>query len=437
MSSGGMGVGPVTLGLTTTNSVSRLMPLSLAPEEPVTPEVVRDAVAEALPLNEDQLYVSNKVVELTGTERQLYIVGSLREPMDAQIRTLQRSGIKARVIESKAVALARAAGVDRALILNVELSSYDAVVVSHYVPTVSHNTVFHPDGLSADDIVEKLALAVQLAKDYHDIRHPTDPLTSDAPLFVTGRLSSSQELVEQLVARTGHPARPLAAAMRFPPDFPASQYAVNIGLALRGQIQAGESKVGKGGLELAEMNLLPQAYRPWRPAARHVYLALALIVAVGLLYPAYQATSEKMDVTARYTARYTSLNSQLDVRKVQIKSREPYQSAIDDYHRLTAMSGDVFAADIQTILDTAGKMRVRVVNIIHGSRYELRYATVADKDVPPLVLVNVEAPDYQTFRDFADALLKTGRFSRAVLPVEGYPFTSSGEIKLQVAGIKQ
>ena len=47
------------------------------------------------------------------------------------------------------------------------------------------------------------------------------------------------------------------------------------------------------------------------------------------------------------------------------------------------------------------------------------------------ISVEAEAPSYTAFREYITALEESGRFSSPVPPPEGYPYTTSGIIKLE------
>ncbi|GAI24809.1 unnamed protein product, partial [marine sediment metagenome] len=125
--------------------------------------------------------------------------------------------------------------------------------------------------------------------------------------------------------------------LKCPENLPISQYAVNIGLALRETVLS--ENLGEGSYSPLDINLLPQAYRPWKPSAKQIYLFGALIAIIALLLPLYQITSDTMGKTATLETKYTLLNNELERRKVEIANREPLQKAIAEYHTIIDMGG--------------------------------------------------------------------------------------------------
>ena len=228
-------------------------------------------------------------------------------------------------------------------------------------------------------------------------------------------INTLRALVESLQARLGYPVEPLAPPLELPEQLPVSQYAGNIGLALRGI--ATPVTVGEGGYLPLDMNLLPRVYHPWRPTARQIYAAVLMTAAVALIFPLFQVTSEAMDVTSNLQVKFNVLNTRLELMKAEIKKREPLQKAIDDYYRLVD-AGVSFTGDVELIRNEAERLGVRVASIAH----------VGDS-----IDISCEADegDYTTFRAYKTALEESGRFSTPVVPPEGYPYTWRGTIKVE------
>jgi len=245
------------------------------------------------------------------------------------------------------------------------------------------------------------------------LRHLDAHLDPDTPLFITGQMSEDATLGEKLQARLGYPIEPLVPPLECPENLPISQYAVNIGLALRETVPS--ENLGEGSYSPLDINLLPQAYRPWKPSAKQIYLFGALIATIALLLPLYQITTDTIGKTATLETKYATLNNELERRKVEIANREPLQKAIAEYHTIVDMGGG-FTEDLGVIQDEADKLGVQVPSIAHAGK---------------TITITCQADSYLTFRKYLTALEESGRFSTPIPPPEGYPYTKEGIINVE------
>jgi len=226
-------------------------------------------------------------------------------------------------------------------------------------------------------------------------------------------MSTDLTLVEKLQAKSKYPVESLAPPLKYPPYLPVSQYATNIGLALRSVAPSEEQEpVNKFSLDV---NLLPDIYRPWRPSARQVYSSLLLLAAVALIFPIFQVAAEAMDSTAKLQAQYNMLNTKLELQKAEIKKREPMKKAINEFRTIVKREGS-FTEDLTVIRNEAENLGVQVSSIVHEGE---------------TVIVTCQADDYVTFRAYRAALEESGRFASIDPPSEQFPFIKGGTLTLE------
>ncbi len=399
-------------------SVSRIVAVSTPPGGGVTTqEAILEAAGDIMPLPADELYLSGQTIATGEGAQQALVVGVPRDVIDAEMRTLRMAGINPRTLDLKAIALARAVNKEQALILNIEPSSFDIIIVVNGIPEVMRTMAWQTDGFTGEDRVEHLAMNLELTVGFYNSRHPDTPLDPATPFFITGQMSRDLDLMEKLPARVGYPLESLAPPLECPKHMPVSQYAVNIGLALKGT--APSKSLEQDGYLPPDINLLPETYKPWRPSARQVYLAGAVIAAIALLFPLYQMTSGTMDKTADLQAEYTSLNNRLQLIQLEIRNREPLKQAISEYNTIVDMGGG-FTEDLRVINGEAELLDVQVESIAHqGTSITLTCQT--------------EPESHIVFRDYVTALEESGRFSTVTPPSERFSYITGGPIKLEPA----
>jgi len=397
-------------------SVSRIVAVPTPPGEVPTRGAVLEAAEEIMPLSVDGLYLSWRIITSGEGVQQALVVGVPRDIIDAEIRTLKAAGINPRTLDLKALALARAVNKEQALILNIEPSSFDIIVVADSLPEVMRTIAWQPNGLTEEEMVEHLAMNLELTVDFYNSHHPDTPLDPATPFLITGQMSRNLDLVKKLSARMGYPVASLTPPLECPKHMPVSQYAVNIGLALKGRTPSSKSPEQDSHLP-PDINLLPESYKPWRPSARQVYFTSAIIAAILLLFPLYQLTSGAMGKTADLQAEHTNLNNRLQLIQLEIRSREPLKQAISEYSTIVDMGGG-FTDDLMVINGEAERLGVKVESVVHqGNSITLTCQT--------------EPANHIVFEEYVASLEESGRFSSVTPPPAQFGWPTGGIIRLE------
>lgn len=410
MNSSGIKTKKVTASISGLYSVIRIVPMSTLNPNQITEEAIEELAREIMPLAEDKLYMSWQTITPNEGEQRVFLTGVPKEVIDEEIQSLKAAGISPSMLELKAMALTKAVNKKQAIILNIEPTAFDIAIVVNGMSEIMHTIPWKPGKLSVEDKPEHLATHLELTVEFYNLHHPDAHLDPDTPLFVTGQMSEEAVSIDKLQTRLGFPVEPLSPPLECPADFPISQFAVNIGLALS-EAELSESHRYEG-YRPFDVNLLPKAYRPWRPSTKQAYIFLSFIAATTLLLPLYQITSHTMAQTAGMQAQFELLNSELEQRKLEIAERDPLQKAISEYNTITNLGG-AFTEDLDTILGEADKLGVQVKSVIHQ----------IDK-----ITITCESDSYFAFRNYLTALEESGRFLTPIPPPEGYPYTTSGTI---------
>jgi hypothetical protein len=414
LDSSGIKAKNVTVSISGMYTVSRLIPVANLPPEQTLDESVNEIAQDIMPVPTESLYLFWQAMGSTEGERQVFILGVPRDVMDGNIRALKSAGISPRVVEFKTMALARAVNKGQALILNIESTSFDIIMVVKGVPVIMFSQPWRRDNMSSADAVEHLATNLEITIDFYNSHHLDEPFDMTNPYYVTGQVSVEPELMEQLRTRLGFDFEELKPPLEYPALFPASHYAVNIGLSIRREMSLRDGG-GEGGFFPLDLNLLPPAYLPWRPTSKQLFYTGILISAVTLVFPLVEITDEETRKTVALELKNDTLEGQLQLKMMEIQRREPLQKAINEYQTIIAREGS-FSEDIELIINEAERLDVEVGSIAH------RKASIT---------ITCAAEDYVTFREYLTALEMSGRFTTPIPPPEGYPYTTSGTIQLK------
>lgn len=230
------------------------------------------------------------------------------------------------------MALVRAVDRKQALILNIEQSTFDSVLIADGVAQSMHTASWQPNGMSETDMAEQLTVVLELTVGAFNSTRPGSLFDPATPLFITGSMAGNQDLVAAILSRVAYPAGKIKPWLEYPPHFPASQYAVNIGLASR-RLNTVRKLAASEQVPLT-MNLLPQMYRPWKPSSRQIYAFLAVTAIIALLIPTYNLISN-------VNAKTINLKTTYDRGKTQMERRQlswPSASRCKNFSELTNLS---------------------------------------------------------------------------------------------------
>ena len=121
-----------------------------------------------------------------------------------------------------------------------------------------------------------------------------------------------------------------------------------------------------------------------------------------------------MGKTHYLRTQFDTINTEMVQRQAVIKSREPLQQVIDEYHTIVDRGGG-FTDDLRVIYGSAEQLGTEIRSITHAGS---------------AITVICQADNYTAFRDFLITLEETGHFSTPIPPPEGYPYIEGGTIKL-------
>jgi len=415
MRSSGIKASKVIISISGLYTISRFIPTSGLPPAPTLDESVNEIARDIIPVPRDTVYFFWQALNTAEGGSHVFTTGVPRDVIDDKVRALKAAGISTQAIELKTMALARAVGKKEALILNIELTNFDIVILSNGVPEIIHSLAWRPDSMGTEDATEYLAAQLDMIVEHYNAGRVGRPFDMSAPLYITGQLSVKPELMEGLKSRLEFNIEPLASPLGCPVFLPVSQYAANIGLAMRKEMSMRDVSGNSGaGSSTLSVNLLPHAYQPWRPTLKQIYSVIIIIAAVALVFPLWQLTTEEMKKTSALQMKDVALNAQLVKKKAEIERRDPLQKAIDEYHSIIVRDKS-FTDDIKVIVQEAAKLGVEVSSISHGGKN---------------INISCQAADYISFRDYLTALEASGRFATPIPPPEGYPYTTSGPIML-------
>ena len=212
-------------------SVSRIVNIP-EPNGHSSEEAIGEMAAEMIPLPLDEVYVSWQAVGSNGNGQQALFFGTPTNIIDAEIASLKSAHLKPYGLNIKSMALFKLVDTQQALMVNIEADSTDILLVADGLPQVVR-TVRRGLDIDTEEWVKDIAVNIDQTVLFYNTRFQGRHLAIDIPFYLTGQLSKDQSVVITLEDLTGFTPDLLPVPLECPPDFPISQYAVNIGLAVK------------------------------------------------------------------------------------------------------------------------------------------------------------------------------------------------------------
>jgi len=261
------------------HSLTRPITLPQIPKEMLAEAVEREA-ERALPVPLEQLYISWQTIPSPEEKTQVFLVAIPRETADALLKSLHRAGLDASLMNLKPLLLARMVTEATAIIVDVQTTEFDIVIMAEGVPQPIRTIPFPSEAVSWQEKLTTIRNELDRTLTFYNSNNPENPLDSSIPISACGELADESELCQALSDEVGHPVLPLSPPLDCPEGFTPSHYMVNIGLAL--QKLSSEKEAGASAVSL---NVLPVPYQP-KPISLTNILAPsgAAVAAVSLAF---------------------------------------------------------------------------------------------------------------------------------------------------------
>ena len=239
-------------------------------------EAVRREAERALPVPLEQLYISWQTIPGPEDKTQVFLTAIPRKTADDLLKVLHQAGLEPSFMDLKPLLLARVVQEATAVIVDVQTTEFDIVIMSDGIPQPVRTLPFADEAPSWEEKLAMIRNELDRTIKFFNSNNPEKPLVSDIPIFVSGELVDDAESGKFLSDELGHPVQPLLSPLKCPQQLDPSHYLVNVGLALK-------VLEGEAGPSVASVNALPAPYRP-KPLPLAKIVAVPSVVAVsGLL----------------------------------------------------------------------------------------------------------------------------------------------------------
>ena len=296
-------------------------------------EAIQRGARKEIPLPLEDLYLSWQAIGSKDDEQDFFISGVPRNIIDALVQTLTTAGLEPYMTDLKPLALARAANRADAIIVDLEPDCFDIVLVVNGIPAIMRTISSRGEEATLEDNIWQLTDELSKTVKFYNSSHPENPLSPTTPLLLTGKLSAESAAIPLIQAEIEYPVEPLVPPLKFPPDLPVALYASNMGLALKKVPQKTTSEGDTARFHDINLNILSGKYRKAKAQPvpmRNILLPLALIIAIGLLFPVYQAKSQAEAETMSLQTVLSTVSQELDQSRLAINEAKQVEDTINE-----------------------------------------------------------------------------------------------------------
>jgi len=341
----------VMVGVSGLHCLTRPITLPQLPEAMLDEAVQREA-GGVLPVPLEQLYISWQTIPAPEGKTQVFLVAVPRKMADDLVKALQQAELKPSFMSLKPLLLARVVKEETAVIVDVQTTEFDIVIVTDGVPQPVRTIPFAEDALSWQEKLAMIRSELYRTITFYDSNNPEEPLASSVPIFASGELVNEPELCQSLSDELGYPVVPLPSPLECPEELDLSRYSANIGLTVQSGKEAGPAVVS--------INALPAPYLPKPTSLANILTMSGAGIAVGvLIFGVMFVQSSAADIASmRAELKTTDLSVQRtlalrqkltgDIAELEgqiaeaEKSRDRFTVLLDNLERQTAgVNGDL------------------------------------------------------------------------------------------------
>ena len=403
----------VVTSLSGAHVLTRTLTFPVVEGENVDQRVLQEA-QRVLPVPPETMYLSWHSMLTSPEERQILLIAVPRRLVDEQVASLRAAGVQPFVLNLKALALAAVANATESIILNVDPSSVDVSLVVNGSPRLLHTVAQRQDSLTPDQEARQVAALLGRAVKFYNRKHLLEPLPDTAPVFVAGRSAPNPDFLEALEESSGHPIGVFQPPLECPSHLPVTEYAVNIGLALRpGMALSREASR----TQVVAANLAPNAQLGrWRGAGRPLLGLLGVLLGIMIFVLLLaQVLSPAQRETETLQNQLTILEARRILIEQQARRSAELLGKIGEFNQISRDRGIV--SEFLYLVE-----ELRLPGLKFGS---LTYSSEG-------INLRIHAPDLETAETYVQILRETGRFAAVELPQESGGGPGSGGVSLEV-----
>lgn len=348
----------VIVGVSGLHCISRPAVLPQLPKTMMDEAFLREA-RRVFPVPPEQLHISWQITSESEGNMMAFMVAVPRHIADPILGALDQVGLKPYLMDVKPLALARLVKDKTAIIVDVQSTEFDIVIMSDGIPQPIRTISLPQEKTSLADrmliVKDELVRTIQ----FYNSNNPSKPIQNDVIVYVSGALADDTEVYEAMAQETGFVIAPLVSPLKCLKQLDTSHYLVNVGLALK------ELPKESGSL-IPNINTIPVSYLPKQVNMTKLMAIPVGAIAVGLIFllamtiqdgSANISTSQSQLEANNYIiekkqAQNKELNASIDSMKSEISSVESKRDGFITAYDSVGKAGDIINKDLLAVVES-------------------------------------------------------------------------------------
>ena len=403
MSAQGINEKKVVVSISGIHSIYRTVNIPKLPKN-LLDEAARREAERVMPVPLNELYTSWQAISMSDIETTLCIVGLPRNTVDAMLDTLRQAGLQPEAMDIRPLALARVADERDAIIINVRQTGFDIVVMVDGIPELLRSLPFPASAASVPDKISEVKEELERTVAFHNSSHKENPITNYTAAFVSG------ELGEMLAGTIEYRVKPLPQLLSYTDSLNTSEYATNIGLAL---------KLMRADINQTQVNInvTPEAYLPKPFPIIQIVSWAFILVAIAVILLLAISTLQAVRQTQLLQAKVNSAQTQIQLRQGTEETIKQLQAKVDeaentrDYFKPSLDSAEAQRAKVNGDLSKATSLLPGIAEL---NSISYSHSLTKGVAIHSLTITGI-APDETTIVNYVRYLRNSGQFSEVLI----------------------
>ncbi len=395
-----IGTRKVVAGISGLNSLYRLISLPELPEA-ILPEAVKQEARRVIPVPLDEVYLAYQPLPAPEGETRVFLTAFPRNVVDVLVRTLRQAGIQPYIMDLAPLALCRTLDEPRAIIINSRLDHLDIMIMEDRLPQLIHRLSLAGEVTSASERLSAITEEVNRTVDFYNSSHKENPLDSTVPMFVCSDLAEVPESWQSLAGKLACPVSILPSPVESPDGFDASDFMVNIGLALK---ELGQEREGAN-FSLVNFNALPEVYQPKGVSLTSILSRVGVIVGIVLMIGMGFLIYSRADYISLLRSQLAPVNNSIATQFKEIAAGQEQIKQVEAQLGPLEARAEVFTTTLASL--EAGREQaindlVDVINLMPGT-IDLTGINHQGESVTVRGVANTEGDVFSYARNLSDS----------------------------------
>jgi len=395
----------IILGVSGLHCLTRPVALPELPKAMIGEAVIREA-RRVLPMPLEQLYLSSQVLSVTGGKTNIFLAALPRQMADMAIRIITHAGCKPYLMDIKPMALARLSPEPTAVLLDVQPTEFDIVIMIAGIPQPVRTIAFPLEAPSLPDKLVVIKEEVKRTLEFIRAKPEGSQITPDTTMYISGEFNDQPEFFRAMAEEFKLKTAKLPLPLKYPKNLDPVPYLVNAGLALKEMPR--ETRPLK-----PNFNALPAPYLPKHISLNKLMALPAAACAIALLVLMTMALQDAAADIHNLQTRLDTANSLISKKQTQKVGIADKLSTLELQKKQAEADYVTYSAAFKQLMTAGNKMNTDLEASVDNIQTGLQIASLGINDAQ--VNISGSADTEETVFKYIRDLTDTGRFKEITI----------------------